>query len=51
LEITSSNFPNHDRNHNTGGDDLSEVDLIPARQSIHHSGVHPSRLVLPVVED
>lgn len=49
LEITSSNFPNHDRNHNTGGDDLSETQLVRAHQSIHHSCLHPSRLVLPVL--
>ena len=48
LEITSSDFPSHDRNHNTGGDDLSETELVPARQAVHHSRVHPSRLVLPV---
>jgi len=23
LKVTSSDFSNHDRNHNTGGDDLS----------------------------
>jgi putative CocE/NonD family hydrolase len=48
LEITSSNFPNHDRNHNTGGDDLAETTLVVARQTIHHSPEHPSRLELPV---
>ena len=48
LEITSSDFPNHDRNHNTGGDDLSETELVPARQAVHHAREHPSRLVLPV---
>lgn len=50
LEITSSNFPNHDRNHNTGGADLSETELVPARQSVHHCSAHPSRLVLPIVQ-
>ena len=48
LEITSSNFPNHDRNHNTGGDDLAETTMVVARQTIHHSPEHPSRLELPV---
>ncbi|MCE5240010.1 CocE/NonD family hydrolase [bacterium] len=48
LEVTSSDFPNHDRNHNTGGDDLSETELVTARQAVHHSREHPSRLVLPV---
>jgi hypothetical protein len=48
LEITSSDFPNHDRNHNTGGDDMAETELVTARQSVHHSAAHPSRLILPV---
>ena len=47
LEITSSDFPNHDRNHNTGGNDLAEVDLAVARQTIFHGGARPSRLILP----
>jgi uncharacterized protein len=48
LEITSSDFPNHDRNHNTGGNDLAETTLVVAEQEIHHSERHPSRLILPV---
>ena len=27
LEITSSDFPNHDRNHNTGKNDLADPEL------------------------
>lgn len=50
LEITSSDFPNFDRNHNTGGADLFEVTLQPARQAVHHSAAHPSSLILPVCE-
>ena len=48
LEITSSDFPNHDRNHNTGGNDLAETELVTARQVVHHSRRNPSRIVLPV---
>ena len=48
LEITSSDFPNHDRNHNTGRNDLADPELVPARQTVFHSPEHPSRLVLPV---
>jgi hypothetical protein len=48
LEITSSNFPNHDRNHNVGRDDLSDAELRAATQEIVHSAKHPSRLELPV---
>jgi len=46
LEITSSDYPNHDRNHNTGGDDLSETEMVVARQRVFHTGEHPSRLIL-----
>jgi putative CocE/NonD family hydrolase len=49
LEITSSDFPNYDRNHNTGGDDFSDPTLLVAHQTIHHTAAHPSRLVLPVL--
>jgi len=48
LEITSSDFPNYDRNHNTGGNDLAETKMETAEQQIHHSSTYPSRLVLPV---
>ncbi len=48
LEITSSDFPNHDRNHNTGGNDLAETELVAAIQEVHHSREYPSRLKLPV---
>jgi putative CocE/NonD family hydrolase len=46
LEITSSDYPNHDRNHNTGGNDLAEMELVPARQNVFHSARFPSRLIL-----
>lgn len=50
LEITSSDFPNYDRNHNTGKNDLWNCELIVAKQRIHHSRDHPSRVVLPILE-
>ena len=50
LEITSSDFPNHDRNHNTGRNDLADTELVSARQEVHHSKTHSSRLILPVDE-
>ncbi|MCY3765939.1 MAG: CocE/NonD family hydrolase [Gemmatimonadetes bacterium] len=49
LDVTSSDFPNFDRNHNTGGDDYGEVAFETARQEIFHGPVHPSRVVLPLV--
>lgn len=48
LEITSSDFPNHDRNHNTGGNDLAETELVAAQQKVFHSPQHRSRLILTV---
>ena len=36
LEITSSDFPNHDRNHNTGGSDLADTRLVAAQQEMKY---------------
>jgi putative CocE/NonD family hydrolase len=49
LDVTSSDFPNFDRNHNTGGDDYREATLRSARQRIFHDAVHPSHLILPII--
>jgi hypothetical protein len=49
LDITSSDFPNYDRNHNTAADQNADAELAVARQSIHHGTAHPSRLILPLV--
>ena len=50
LEITSSDFPNHDRNHNTGGNDLAETELLTATQEVHHTAKYASHLILKVVD-
>jgi len=49
LYVSSSDFPNMDRNHNVGRDDLFDPELRIARQTIYHSAERPSRLILPVV--
>lgn len=49
LYISSSDFPNFDRNHNTGRDYWSDTDLRIAHQTVLHDRDHPSRLVLPVI--
>ena len=49
IEISSSNFPRFDRNHNTGGPFGEETRMEKARQSVHHSTVHPSHIVLPII--
>ena len=48
LEITSSDFPNHDRNHNVGRNDLTDAELAVAEQRVFHTATHPSRLLLSV---
>jgi uncharacterized protein len=48
LEITSSDFPNHDRNHNVGRNDLEDTELQTAQQTIHHGPDGMSKLTLPV---
>jgi putative CocE/NonD family hydrolase len=49
LDISSSDFPAYDRNHNTGGDDVSETELVVARQRVFHDGNRASRLLLPTI--
>ncbi len=49
IDITSSNFPQFDRNPNTGAPLGSSDELRVARQTIHHGGARPSHLVLPLV--
>ena len=49
LDISSSDFPNFDRNHNTGGDDYAESTLVAAKQTVFHDRTRPSRVVLPVI--
>jgi len=48
VEVSSSNFPRFTRNLNTGGNNWDETEGIVARNVIHHSEEHPSRIVLPV---
>ena len=49
VDVTSSDFPNFDRNHNTGGDDYSEEVLHSANQTVFHDNLRPSHIVLPVI--
>lgn len=49
VEISSSNFPRFGRNLNTGGANHDESEPVVARNAIHHSSEHPSRIVLSVV--
>jgi putative CocE/NonD family hydrolase len=49
LEVSSSNFPRFDRNPNTGTRIASEVNVIPAKQTVRHDPEYPSRLILPII--
>ena len=51
LDVSSSNFPRFDRNTNTGGEIAQEGEdaLVQAINRVHHTSVHPSRLILPVI--
>lgn len=50
IEVSSSNFPRFDRNLNTGGNNYDESEGLVATNSIHHGGVYPSRIVLPMIK-
>ena len=50
IDITSSNFPQFDRNPNTGAPLGDNTRVRVAQQTIHHGGNRLSHIVLPVVE-
>ena len=49
VHVTSSDFPHFDRNPNTGHDFGMDAEIRIAKQSLHHDGRYPSRIVLPVI--
>jgi putative CocE/NonD family hydrolase len=51
LDITSSDFPNYDRNHNTAAEQNGDAALVAAKQIISHGGKKATRIVLPWVPD
>ena len=50
VQVTSSDFPAHDINSNTGKStgEVGPLDGIVATQVVHHDGRRPSRVILPV---
>lgn len=50
VDITSSNFPQFDRNPNTGEPLGTSSKVRVARQVISHGGNYPSAIILPVVK-
>jgi uncharacterized protein len=49
LDVTGSDFPNYDRNHNTAADQNADAELVVAKQTVHHGVQHASRLILPTI--
>lgn len=49
VEISSSNFPQFDRNPNTGNAFGMDTELRVANQTIYHDAEHPSHIMLPIV--
>lgn len=49
VEVSSSKFPQYMRNLNTGGNNYDETEGVVARNTLHHTAQHPSKIVLPVV--
>jgi hypothetical protein len=50
IEISSSNFPQFDRNPNTGNVFGLDNKLKIATQQIYHDKSHPSHIILPCIE-
>jgi uncharacterized protein len=49
LDVSSSDFPNFDRNHNTGHAFWADAELREARQTVFNDATRPSRLVVDVL--
>jgi hypothetical protein len=49
VDLSSSDFPNFDRNHNTGKEDWADPELATAQQMVFHDAGRPSCIILPVV--
>jgi uncharacterized protein len=49
VQVTSSDFPSFDRNHNTGVNQNFDAELVTARQTVFHGGERASCVVLPVI--
>lgn len=50
VEISSSSFPEYERNLNTGGNNYDETAAIAAHNAVHHSARYPSALVVTVMK-
>jgi hypothetical protein len=50
VEISSSNFPQFDRNPNTGHPFGLDAEYEQATQTVYHDARHPSHILLPIVD-
>jgi putative CocE/NonD family hydrolase len=50
IDISSSDFPNYERNLNTGGNNFDETKWVVAVNKVHHSKQFPSHVLLPVIK-
>ena len=51
VDVSSSNFPEFERNLNTGGNNYDETTGIVATNSVHVGPRYPSHIVLPVIPE
>jgi putative CocE/NonD family hydrolase len=49
VHVTSSHFPQFDRNPNTGATFGTTTEFRPAQQTVYHDGAHASHILLPVI--
>ena len=50
LDISSSDFPNYERNLNTGRNNYDETKWVVAKNMVYHSEKYPSYVLLPVIQ-
>jgi predicted acyl esterase len=48
--VSSSSFPEYERNLNTGGHNYDEVTGVVAHNVVHHSARYPSSLTVAVMK-
>ncbi|MBC8355908.1 MAG: CocE/NonD family hydrolase [Planctomycetes bacterium] len=51
LDITSSDFPNYDRNHNTAADQNADAELKIAQQTVYRGTGNATRIILPYIQN
>jgi uncharacterized protein len=47
LQVSSSDFPNHERNLNTGGSNEGDSEEVTATQTVYLGGIYDSHVILP----